>query len=608
MSEPTATAAPSSAEPKPKKMVRLAVVELMPRMLADQTSFLAQPGADLVLRTHLGLSGPATFKDLLKSTEPDVKARAKTFKRMSAKRQGEVAEEYAAGLFWQSINLLGQAYGFLGASFKGIVNDTGVRRDFARSFFYVTFTKIGDLCDMLNCTRPPCTVAVEFDVLFKPPNDDVKGDFVAALKTFRLALDSCCSGFLAQVAQKGPEEAAALINMFYLQYMEGFKATCEEHDMGIDVVARNERHEVEFAEAHEQLNKVYRQKIQQDKAAAAGDQNDASKTAKPDPPAVKPKPPAEDAHLVDISGLNKFELIHCLWQNTKAQGVLARLPTHWDIAQAMRELSVSSTDLDDTQETDAGALAERLDKAAHVRADYVCGRPIKLNIFKNNNKVDPHLYNRDAGEGTFQMVVAAMRDAEDLRRETAAAAKTAEEPPAEEPPAQAPPSYDQVAADPRGATVRETVAYMNTSEGKTNVKRIITDEVNEVGQRAPMSDEALARFNELVVTSAAKEAAAQAPPLPDDDDDALRFVSPAKAREIAQREATRNKAMEHYWEKAAAYVAGKNEAVIALDDFESEFEQWEEHYLKDLPTPARITLNLTMPKGQRALSWMWMTQ
>src|ERR1035437_6875677 len=40
--------------------------------------------------------------------------------------------------------------------------------------------------------------------------------------------------------------------------------------------------------------------------------------------------------------------------------------------------------------------------------DYVCGRPLKVNLSKG--EFDPGLYDRDAGEGHAAKVVAALRD------------------------------------------------------------------------------------------------------------------------------------------------------------------------------------------------------
>jgi hypothetical protein len=37
-------------------------------------------------------------------------------------------------------------------------------------------------------------------------------------------------------------------------------------------------------------------------------------------------------------------------------------------------------------------------------ADYICGRPIKTNIF-TKDEIDPYLYDRDSGYGAFKSVV-----------------------------------------------------------------------------------------------------------------------------------------------------------------------------------------------------------
>ena len=86
---------------------------------------------------------------------------------------------------------------------------------------------------------------------------------------------------------------------------------------------------------------------------------------------------------VDISGLDKCELLYCLWKNTIT-------------ASFFSSTGVTPPEFDKTQL-----------KAVNSYIDYYSGRPIKCDI--SQNTASSSGYNRDAGAGKFEKVVADMR-------------------------------------------------------------------------------------------------------------------------------------------------------------------------------------------------------
>lgn len=88
---------------------------------------------------------------------------------------------------------------------------------------------------------------------------------------------------------------------------------------------------------------------------------------------------------VDISGLDKVELLRALWTRMAPAAFFSFNPSvkppHFDEAQAQ--------------------------KAVLSYVDYFCGRCIKADL--RSNTASPHLYDRDAGDGAFASVVAALR-------------------------------------------------------------------------------------------------------------------------------------------------------------------------------------------------------
>ena len=81
---------------------------------------------------------------------------------------------------------------------------------------------------------------------------------------------------------------------------------------------------------------------------------------------------------IDITGIDKVELLHNLWQNMKPAAFFGGM--------------------------DGPAFDRELAKEAVKKyIDYFCGRCIKSDLSKDS--VDPWLYDRDAGAGSFERIV-----------------------------------------------------------------------------------------------------------------------------------------------------------------------------------------------------------
>ena len=88
---------------------------------------------------------------------------------------------------------------------------------------------------------------------------------------------------------------------------------------------------------------------------------------------------------ININGLDKVELLKKLWTNMKPASFFSYHPT----------VSVPGFD-----ESSARCAVKKY-------IDYFQGRAIKMDL--SVDSIDPYLYDRDAGTGTFQRVVDSMK-------------------------------------------------------------------------------------------------------------------------------------------------------------------------------------------------------
>jgi hypothetical protein len=96
---------------------------------------------------------------------------------------------------------------------------------------------------------------------------------------------------------------------------------------------------------------------------------------------------ASDSKTVDISDLDKFDVLKALWENSKTASFFAMMP----------QMAPKFSD---------GEARELLARdRAYV--DYLCGRVIKTDFSKNT--LDPWGYDRDNGQGSMQNVVNGVR-------------------------------------------------------------------------------------------------------------------------------------------------------------------------------------------------------
>jgi hypothetical protein len=92
--------------------------------------------------------------------------------------------------------------------------------------------------------------------------------------------------------------------------------------------------------------------------------------------------------MVDVTGIDRKELLQALWENAKPAGffTMASVPSHiFDIQSAMKAIRFETF------------------------VDYACGRSIKAEIFTEENRIDPNWYDLDYGKGAFQKVVDTLR-------------------------------------------------------------------------------------------------------------------------------------------------------------------------------------------------------
>lgn len=89
-----------------------------------------------------------------------------------------------------------------------------------------------------------------------------------------------------------------------------------------------------------------------------------------------------NSDTVDISGLDKVELLHALWRGQV-------------VANFYGGGMSPSFNIDHAKKAVTGYI------------DYFSGRAMKTNL--SGNTAEPRLYNRDAGAGAFERIVSEMR-------------------------------------------------------------------------------------------------------------------------------------------------------------------------------------------------------
>ena len=87
--------------------------------------------------------------------------------------------------------------------------------------------------------------------------------------------------------------------------------------------------------------------------------------------------------FIDITNIDRDRLLEALWNRSKPAAFFGSsniTPPEFNLSGAKSEISHDGY------------------------ADYVCGRPIKTNIY-TQTRIDPYFFDRDAGHGAFQEVV-----------------------------------------------------------------------------------------------------------------------------------------------------------------------------------------------------------
>lgn len=97
---------------------------------------------------------------------------------------------------------------------------------------------------------------------------------------------------------------------------------------------------------------------------------------------------------VNIKGLNRDKLLHKLWLNGK--------PARYFLYQNKPAPEfVLSTALEEIRNYHNGRLG---------RAEYVCGRYIKTDVYTASDELDPALYDLEYGQGALQRAVDELRE------------------------------------------------------------------------------------------------------------------------------------------------------------------------------------------------------
>ena len=92
--------------------------------------------------------------------------------------------------------------------------------------------------------------------------------------------------------------------------------------------------------------------------------------------------------MVDVTGIDRVELLRALWDNAKPAGFFAGYPP----GSVRLEFDASLID------------------TSYKSVDYFCGKCIKAQVFTKENTICPELYDREYGKGAFQKIVDELRN------------------------------------------------------------------------------------------------------------------------------------------------------------------------------------------------------
>lgn len=92
--------------------------------------------------------------------------------------------------------------------------------------------------------------------------------------------------------------------------------------------------------------------------------------------------------MVDVTGVDRDELLYALWSNSKPAAFFSFIPHNITLIAPHFEYP-----------------SQEQKSYSDGYIDYHCGRLIKSNVYTKRNVIDPTLYDRDYGKGAFQTIV-----------------------------------------------------------------------------------------------------------------------------------------------------------------------------------------------------------
>lgn len=590
----------------------------------DKYKFLQEIGAGSIIRAHLQIPGGRTRADL--EAHPELSPLLKKYDAFSLTEQKALVNEYPRALFWQAIHFLGKSFGFLNNVMEIVQGAKSPLTDYCRGYFYVCMDHMAQEYAKVGIEQLPSTVPQEDNVHLG--GDKLKKatqtQFAGSLRLFDTGLSSVMSAFIVRAKIMGADEAASLLNMFYQFFMSVFKDHVEQHGMKTTIVTRSKKQELEFEDAHGQVNHNYKiqacevcsgyghelkrcarckqahycsvlcqrahwsvHKLECKKEPAEAPRVEEIED-KPEKEAPEPVVVLPDGRI-NIGGLDKMALLFALWDNTTATGELVNCVTEWDPHQAVRELYVSTDIAGDHDGYDTLDLYHILDRAGYINVQHLCGRPINTTFYNGSSAVSPTRYDAHAGAGTFERVVRELRGKPQVGHVTPMRVKTKVEAP-----------ENILKMSGTAAKAGEYVKKVHENDG------IPTRPAEGLETSfATLSSRLKDRFSKPATPEdppAASEAADEAKAA----DEMLTFVDADKARALELECTEKYPGLQHYWEKAAVYVIEQKGRAFPMDAFDEEFAKWEDHYFSGQPAMMRAQTRLSAPC--RHMDFLWFTK